>query len=1153
MRSENFKNLLLGLFIFLGYYSFGQVQVNGVVEDESGESLPGVTIQVKGGSGGTVTDFDGEYSLSVDDGDAVLVFSYVGMETQEVNLEGRTVVNVVMTSAAIGLDEVVVTALGMKKESKALGYNISSVNSEDMQTSGSSNVLKSLEGKVTGVQMNSLTSSPTSSVLFNIRGSTSLAGIMKGGDGNINNETQPLIVVNGVPVSNNTASTTGGIDVGNYMSSINPNDIESISVLKGASASALYGSSAGNGVILITTKSGSQGKQGIGVSIVSSLTMENAYSTPPVQRQFFQGGEDGMPMTHDKKGFGWAVDDNINNSTPIWGWNIHDQAWEQSLLQARGDANPLLAFLETGSMLDNNIAITGNYDRGNYRINYGNMKHSSVVPSNKTTRNNLSFDALYKVTDNVSISSQASYSRTFVPNQSHLYGKREDNPLAHALSMPVNMPKMSEWRDADTWLEGWNGTYQNTPYLNNPGEDRLSRVNEAGFDKAVGKNGPYFAAENIIRTYGKDVVYGKVQLDWTLPKSFLLTMRSGLSHENFSFEQKTPWGAERSEKGIYEQRHSNNMRIRSEALLSYDNYFLNNQLSLDALAGFSYNYNESNSSGFGGKELTTPNSFGYSSLPANVRQSASFNRGYAGREYGAFATATFGWQGMLYLELSGRNDWVGILDHEKDNHFYPGASLSWLVSEMFDFGNKIDLLKLRAGYAETGYGIGNPVNLDSYGISGNTWNGITMGTVGGTLVDAGILPELNVTKEIGVDFGFANNRIFGEFTAYTKNHINQIQNLPVVSSSGFSSVLTNMGSVESSGIEAGLTVVPVRSNDWEWSIGGNVTTFKSIIKDLDDRFTEMLYDYPGATQLALFKGSKVGDMYAARPVSYVQSGKYEGMILLGTSGILSESIRTTENIRKTGYLGNMNPDAILGFNTDVKYKNFRLNVVTSLRLGGVFVSETQKILIDDGMADMKAIYGDDYHKYWVGGRFEGGLSDMPHPDEVFTDPGFGNHREITQSRMALYNGDPRYFGYEKGVFIDPNYDLSSLTPEERLNLPDEAYIVNGEDPYKTLYLNPYRMEGNILWYGSQFRVHDATSFKVKEINLTYSFDRSLAQRLNAQNIHITAFAKNAMFWAKNSMNEDPETAFRDGLRGFGVPEFTLPPIRSMGVKLAIDF
>src|SRR5699024_9977318 len=195
---------------------------------------------------------------------------------------------------------------------------------------------------------------------------------------------------------------------------------------------------------------------------------------------------------------------------------------------------------------------------------------------------------------------------------------------------------------------------------------------------------------------------------------------------------------------------------------------------------------------------TTPNSFGFNSLPSNVRQSASLNRGYSSREFGAFGTATIGWQGMLYLEVSDRNDWVGILNHEKDSHFYPGASLSWLLSATFNFGNKIDLLKLRAGYAETGYGIGNPVNLDSYGIAGNTWNGITMGTVGGTLVDAGILSELNVTKEIGIDFALANNRILGEFTAYNKNHINQIQNLPVVTSSGFSSVLTNMGSVESS-------------------------------------------------------------------------------------------------------------------------------------------------------------------------------------------------------------------------------------------------------------------------------------------------------------------------------------------------------------------
>lgn len=1153
MKKRIFKSLFSVVLMLFSVAAFAQVNVNGTVKSDTGELLPGVSIIIKGTSTGVVTNLDGNYSITVPDANSVLVFSFVGMQTQEVQVNGRTALDVTLITSTIGVDEVVVTALGMKKERKALGYNISSVNSDAMETGGTSNVLKSLEGKVTGVQMNSLTSSPTSSVMFNIRGSTSLAGIMKGKDGNINNETQPLIVVNGVVVSNNTASTSSGIDVGNYMSSINPSDIESISVLKGASAAALYGSSAGNGVILITTKSGSQAKKGIGVSVNSAFSVDQAYSTPPVQRQFFQGGEEGLPITSDRKGLGWAIDDKVNNNKPVWGWNLLDQKWEESVFKARGDKDPLLAFLETGLMFDNNIAVTGNYDKGNYRVNFGNMNYEGVVPGDKTNRNTVSFDAMYKVTDKVSISSQASYSRTFVPNQSLTYGKREDNPLAHAMTMPINMPKMSEWREADTWLTDWTGTYQNTAYLSNPGEDRLSRVNSAGFDKAIGKNGPYFAAENIRRTFAKDVVFGKVQLDWELSKPLLLTLRSGLNHENFVLEKKTPWGSERSEKGAYEQEHRNSMSVKTDALLAYNNYFVDNKLSLDALAGFSYSFGESNSSGFGGKELTTPNSFGYNSLPANIKQSAYFNRGYSGRSYGAYATATIGWQSMVYLELSGRNDWVGILAHEKDNHFYPGASLSWIASETFDMGSSVNLVKLRGGYAQTGYGIGNPVNLDSYGISGSTWNGIAMGTVGGTLVDAKINPELNVTKEIGVDFGFINNRVFGEFTAYSKEHINQIQNLPVVTSSGFGSVLTNMGSVESTGIEASLTVVPVRNRDWEWSLTGNVTTFKSIIKELDSRFAEKFYSYQGTAQLSLFKGSKVGDLYAERPISYIQTGKYKGMMLTGIDGIVDQAVRTTDHIRDNGYLGNMNPDAILGFSTNLKYKNFRLNVVSSLRLGGVFISETQKILIDDGMGDIKAMYGDKYDEYWTGGRFAGGLPSMPRPDEMFTESGYGEYRELMQNLMPLYNGDPRYFGYWNAVYIDPNYDLSGLTPEEKLSLPDEAYIKNGDDPTKTIYLIPYGMEGNELWYGSQFRTHDATSFKIKEINLTYTLNKSIVERLHCQNIHITAFVKNAMFWAKNNMNEDPETAFSGGVSGFGVPEFTLPPMRSMGLKLGIDF
>jgi len=1153
MKSNNYKVFLLGMFVLFAFHSYGQIQVSGVVKDNTDESLPGVSIQIKGTTRGEVTDLDGEYSLTVPSANSVLIFSYVGMETQEVPVDGRTVINVVMNPGAIGLDELVVTALGMKKEARALGYNISSVKAEDMETGGTGNVLKALEGKVTGVQMNSLTSSPTSSVMFNIRGATSLSGIMAGKSGNINNATQPLIVVNGVVVSSNTVSTTAGIDVGNFMSSLNPNDIESISVLKGASAAALYGSSAGNGVILITTKSGSLGKKGIGVSLNSSISMDNAYSTPPVQRQFFQGGEEGLPITDDKKGFGWAIDDTKNNGSPVWRWNILTQQWEMSPLQARGDQNPLLEFLETGVMLDNNIAITGNYDKGNYRFNFGNMTYNGVVPSNKNIRNNISFDAKYNLTNKVAISSMASYSRTFAPNQSHTYGKREDNPLAHAMSMPINMPAMSVWREADTWLEGWTGSYQNTPYLKSTGADRFVRVdNNTGYDKNVGKNGPYFAAENIRRSFGKNVFYGKVQLDWALGEPFLFTLRSGLDHQSFALEAKTPWGAERTEGGGYEQQQSNSVNVRSDAMLSYSNYFVNDMLSVDALAGFSYNFGQGNSSGFGGKNLTTPNSFSYNSLPANVKQGASFNVGYAGRNYAAYATTTLGWNSMVYLELSGRNDWVGILDHEKDNHFYPGVSLSWLASETFNLGSVVNLLKLRGGYAQTGYGIGNRINLDSYGI-GATWNGVQRGTLGGALIDANIDPELNVTKEIGVDFGFADNRILGEFTVYSKDHINQIQSLPVVNSSGFSSVVTNMGSVESKGIEASLSVVPIQNKDWRWSLTGNVTTFESTIQDLDSRFSEKFYSYEGTALLSLFKGSKVGDLYAAEPISRIKTGKYKGMMLTGVDGIIEEAVTTTDYIRENAYLGNMNPDAIFGFSTGVKYKNFNLNVVTSLRVGGVFISETQKILIDDGMADIKKIYGGQYDEYWTGGRFAGGLPSMPNPDAMFTGEGYEAYRELMQNIMPLYNGDPRYFGYWNAVFIDPNYDLSGLTQEEKLSLPDEAYIRNGDDPNRTMYLIPYGMEGNELWSGAQFRTHDATSFKIKEINLTYNFNKALAQRLRSQDIYITAFAKNVMFWAKNKMNEDPETAFKDGIRGMGVTEFGLPPIRTMGLKLGINF
>ena len=374
------------MFAFLTSNAFAQLKVSGVVKSSDGEALPGATVVVKGTTSGVITDLDGKYNITIPNSQSTLIFSFVGMQNQEIAVNGKPTINVTLSSVSIGVDEVVVTALGMKKEKKSLGYNVNQVNSDKLEAGGVTNALKALDGKITGVQMNSLSPSPTSSVLFNIRGATSLAGIMASKNGNINNETQPLIVLDGIPVGNNKLTNTASIDVGNFMSSINPNDIESVSILKGASAAALYGSQAGNGVILITTKTGSKSKKGIGVNVSTAVSIDQAYSAPPVNRQFFQGGEKGEPLYDDKKGLGWAIDDTKNNNTPLWRWNITSQEWEKSVLEARGDKNPLLAFLQTGVTNENNIGVTGNYDKGSFRFNVGNVVANSVVPSNKATR-----------------------------------------------------------------------------------------------------------------------------------------------------------------------------------------------------------------------------------------------------------------------------------------------------------------------------------------------------------------------------------------------------------------------------------------------------------------------------------------------------------------------------------------------------------------------------------------------------------------------------------------------------------------------------------------------------------------------------------------------------------------------------------------------
>ena len=1165
MKRKIFQMLLLGMCVLFTSNIFAQVKVSGVVKSSSGEILPGATIVVKGTTNGVVTDADGKYSITVPSTNSTLIVSFIGMENKAIALNGKTSVNLTLAPTIENLDEVVVTALGMKRSAKSLGYNVNQVNSENLQTAGVGNALKSLEGKVTGVQMNSLSSSPTSSVLFTIRGATSLGGLLSGSGATINNSTQPLIVIDGIPVSTNQIGSVSGIDVGNRMSSINPDDIESVSILKGAGAAALYGSAAGSGVVLVTTKNGAKAKKGLGVTYSNEFSIERTFNTPPVQRQFMRDAEGDQAYMNGPDGGGWDIKDskNINANGPVPQWNLMTQQFDYKLQGALGDKDPLKAFLQTGAMETNNLSITGNYDKGSYRFNYTNMLYTSVVPNNQTTRNSLSFNSTYKLNNKISITSEASYTHTFTPQQANIQGHLGDNAISVAMTTPIDMPKMSVFRNSNPWLNGFTGIYQNTPYLkkvNETGNVRFAKNNSDGSDGNVGSDNPYFDARYNIRTYSRDVAFGKVQLDYELQKYLRLTLRTGLDFETFGLEHKIPWDSKNNNKGGYEETNSTSLAMNSDAMLNFNKGFLNNKLSVDATGGVNFAYSESSGSSFSGTDgLVQPNAYSFSAISQNSKNNANIFRNIGGRSYSVYGTASIGWASQVYLDLSGRNDWVGVLAPQKVSKFYPGGSLSWLLSETFK--NQLpwaDLLKLRGGIAETGYGIGHPYNLDTYGIAGSYWNGVTMGTVGGALVDPNIKPELNITKEGGVDFGILNNRISGDFTIYEKRHINQIQSIPVTSSSGFASLQTNIGAVKSNGLEASLTVVPVRNKTWEWSLNGSFSTFKSVVQDLDSRFTTTQISYVENTNFYLYKGATLGDMYAQQPLPIIQSGAYKGQVLIdpdnGTQDVskgLSPALA-----KKIGFIGNINPKAVWSFNTNVKYKNWNLGVVTSFRVGGAFVSGTARRLGDDALLDMKKYFGKNYSKYYAGGRYAGGLPSMPDPSSMFPGSAWATFRNDVQYYMSTYNGDPRYFGYLKGVFINPTTagDLSQYNADARLSLADNSYMVNGANPTQTLYFQPYYMEGQNFWKNSQFISSSATCFKIKEINLTYKLDKNLASKLMCQDISFTAFAKNVMYWAKNNLHEDPENAF-DGsaVNGLGGSNYTVPPVRIMGLKVTVGF
>ncbi len=1139
---------LLFLFAMVATSAMAQKTVTGTVKDDTGEPMPGVNVIIAGTTQGTITDSNGKYSIQVPNEDAVLHFSFIGMEAQDIPVAGKSVIDVTLKASAVGLDEVVVTSLGITREKKSLGYAVDEVNSEQIDKGATSNYLKNLDGKVTGVNITSLSSDPTSSAYVVIRGATSLTGLLGGsGHTNLSSTAQPLYVIDGVPVGTGGVTTSGDIDAGNFMSEISPDDIKSVTVLKGASATALYGSEGGNGVILITTKSGKGGKKGIGVSVNSSVTFDQAYKSLPIQTEYVSGEyERTEALTMMKKSKAWGLHYTDAAGIVTKQWDMEKQMVVDAPIKRRyTNEYPLLDFLETGLTAQNNISINGNYDKGNFRLSYTNLVNNSVVPASKTSRNSVSLDASYNVTDKFKVSGSAQYIKTYAPNKQILEGRGDakSSVIFNAYSITADKQPWSAWKNP--WITGYEGLMQNSPYIefrNYLGNgDEYDRRNYRTYKNA----NPYFVANEIVKTFSRESVVGKVQFDWDIFEFLKLTGRTGLSSVTYHYQDRIPWDITKyRSKGSFYTEDSQNSRINNDVFLTFNKTF--NKWSVNALVGYNFRITNDNYTFMGGKDLARPNDFSIGAISKDqLRRSYHWN---IYKYSSVYSTASIGFANAVYLDASVRKDYVGITDLQKNSSFYPGVSLSWLPSATFTMPSWINMLKLRGGIAQVGYGIPTYLNVDTYGIGG-TWNGVTLGSVGGSVVNPDILPETNTTFEGGLDATLFNNRVTFNFTGFKKVHANQIQNIPIVASTGFSSYRTNIGTVTSNGAEASLTLVPVRNKDWEWSITTNFSKYKSKVTELDPAFEDKWIGYPDGTKLRLRKGEVIGNMYAKEGFWRVKNpdSKYYGMIMLKNyKGTPIEN----DDPDNRDFLGNFNPDFMMGFTTNLKYKAFALNVVMSYRNGGIYVSETAKRMRDDGRSPY-SLSGDGI--YWMGGRSHNGGYPWPNSaDQAFDILRLYNDGEEGPNHNGEVRNDASYW---IGVYVDPEgIDPSTgelWDPNDRY-LPDEAYVMNGEDVNTTFYKSPTSIVGN-TWDFPQTRTFDATNFKIRDISLTYTLPKNLVNNIGMQGADVSVIARNVYLWTKSGRNEDPETAFGGAGTGQGVAHFTLPSVRQIGVKVNLTF
>ncbi|WP_406843669.1 SusC/RagA family TonB-linked outer membrane protein [Flavobacterium soyae] len=882
--------------------------ITGIVTDAENKGIVAASIEVQGKPFSAVTDAEGRFRMNVPEGKVTLNVSSIGFESKSVVLqENETRAAVTLTETTQELKDVVVTSFGVKKQKKSLGYAVGELKGEDLTKNKEINLGNALQGKIAGVNVSAPVTGPSGSSRVVIRGATSASGL-----------NQPLYVVDGIPIDNTqqgNAGMWGGADKGDGMSSFNPDDIASMSVLKGSAASALYGYRGSNGVILITTKKG-KNRTGIGVDFSTNSTFNTPASLLNWQDQYGAGAPNasGVPTRfanlqelRDSYYFAWGDKYDGTPSIALDGSTRPYKAYGKDNVEN---------FYRTGYSFSNTLAVSGGNETTNFRLSFGNTKDESIMPGTTFGRNNVALSLNSSPNKKITVETNAQY----ISEKSHNRPYLNDSPRNP--SFPTTF--MTPGTDI-RWLSN--------PYDANGGEEDFLGAN-------VYHTNPYFAVDSPLNDDLRKRFIGSAQVTYNITDKIYAKGVIGIDDINYEYTEIEPTGINYSPGGSYENRVENRSEVNASGYLGYKGDIVKN-LSLDAFVGANRQDNRYSGIKMKGNNFIVPFEYFYANTQPDRTEKLFSER----QVNSLFYSADLGYKDFLYLSLTGREDWFSTLNIEDNSIFYPSVSTSFIYSEVINLPEWMSYGKLRAGWGNVGGGLQEAYALT---LTYTTPDGQTdslgqpiLGINGDTVPNKYLKPYNVSTIEFGFENTFFNNRISTDLTFYQKKTTKDIADADISMASGFRTTKINVGEIMNKGVEFAITAKAVKTPNFSWSVGYNFAYNDSEVISLSDKITTKSLEgnRDGRASVVLEKGQPFGVIKA---YDYLRDAN--GNIVIDTNG---KFMRGNLIIAGQGVA-----PASMGLSNDFSYKNFTLSVFVDAKFGGEIYSATNQLGTRYGLSEI---------------------------------------------------------------------------------------------------------------------------------------------------------------------------------------------------------